>query len=85
MIDYSHHRGRARAALDETVALESAVQASLDLLAERGVLHDTLVIVTSDHSHSLSINGNPPRGNNILGTVHSSFIMSWFLSEVLIF
>ncbi|XP_054267620.1 alkaline phosphatase-like isoform X1 [Macrosteles quadrilineatus] len=67
MIDYSHHRGRARAALDETVALESAVQASLDLLAERGVLLDTLVIVTSDHSHSLAINGNPPRGNNILG------------------
>jgi alkaline phosphatase len=30
-------------------------------------MRNTLIIVTSDHSDSLTINGYPDHGNNILG------------------
>ncbi|XP_065335187.1 alkaline phosphatase-like isoform X2 [Cloeon dipterum] len=68
LIDQAHHRGTARRALDETVALDKAVEESLKMLH----LSDTLVIVTADHTHSLSINGYPDRGSDILGIAQRS-------------
>jgi alkaline phosphatase len=64
-IDHAHHGGNARRALEDTVAFDEAVRAALASVD----LRDTLVLVTSDHSHVFSIAGYPVRGNPILGTV----------------
>ncbi|CAH0726766.1 unnamed protein product, partial [Brenthis ino] len=67
-IDMAHHRGRAKLAVDETAAMEEAVKVALAMTDEE----DTLLIVTSDHSHTLTINGYPKRGSNIFGTTGPS-------------
>ncbi len=62
-IDHAHHAGNAARALEDTVAFDDAVKAALDLTDKE----DTLIVVTADHSHSLSIQGYPKRNNPILG------------------
>ncbi|PZO02809.1 MAG: alkaline phosphatase [Alphaproteobacteria bacterium] len=64
-IDHAHHLGLAGIALDETVELDHAVRTALGLVD----LSETLIVVTADHSHNLSIAGYPQRNNPILGTV----------------
>lgn len=64
-IDHAHHIGQAGVALDETVALDRAVEAALGIVN----LDETLIIVTADHSHNLSMAGYPRRDNPILGVV----------------
>lgn len=74
LIDYAHHRGYARKALDETVAFEEAIISSVHQLKQLKLLDSTLVIVTSDHSHSLAISGHAARGSNILGNSFSTLL-----------
>ncbi|XP_011148617.1 alkaline phosphatase isoform X1 [Harpegnathos saltator] len=62
LIDFAHHRGHAAQALLETVRFSDAVDATLRMVN----IEDTLVIVTSDHSHSMSFNGYSARGSSIL-------------------
>jgi alkaline phosphatase len=62
-IDHGHHLGNAYRALVETVEMANAVRTALELVS----LEDTLVVVTADHSHVLTIAGYPTRGNDILG------------------
>jgi alkaline phosphatase len=64
-IDHAHHFSNAYRALGDTVALSDAVQWTVDNVD----LSDTLIIVTADHSHTMTISGYPRRGNPILGTV----------------
>ncbi len=67
-IDHAHHLGNAHRALVDTIAFSDAVRAAL----ERIDLAQTLVIVTADHGHVLTIAGYPRRGNPILGTVEGN-------------
>ena len=63
-IDHAHHYNNAYRALVETLALEAALLAALPLVD----LADTLLVVTADHSHVLTLGGiATPRGNPILG------------------
>jgi alkaline phosphatase len=64
-IDHAHHMGNAYRALDETREFANAVRAALNAIDNK----ETLIIVTADHSHTLTISGEPKRGNPILGKV----------------
>jgi alkaline phosphatase len=64
-IDLAHHEGNAFRALTETVAMSDAVRAAMQATSP----DDTLILVTADHSHTLTFAGYPERGNPILGKV----------------
>ena len=67
-IDQAHHYGNAYRALSETVEFSNAIRAALAKVN----LDDTLVIVTADHSHTLTMMGYSARGNDILGLVRQT-------------
>lgn len=62
-IDTAHHSSKAHKALDETVEFSKAVQKAVDMTSE----DDTLIIVTSDHAHTMSYSGYAERGSDIFG------------------
>ena len=64
-IDHAHHLGNAHRALVDTIALSDAVRAA----RKQTSAEDTLILVTADHGHVLTIAGYPTRGNPILGKV----------------
>ncbi|KAH9632934.1 hypothetical protein HF086_002756 [Spodoptera exigua] len=65
-IDTAHHETKARKALDETAEFAKAVEAALRLVD----LQETLIVVTSDHSHTMTYSGYSKRGTDILGLVN---------------
>lgn len=50
-IDHAHHSTQSRKALDETVQLADAVRIATELTDS----HNTLIVATSDHSHTMTI------------------------------
>lgn len=62
-IDQAHHQNHARLALQEVLEMDDAIQVALDETSRS----DTLIIVTADHSHAMTLNGYAARGNDILG------------------
>lgn len=62
-IDHAHHEGNAFRALTDTIEFSNAVRKAVSMVD----LKKTLIIVTADHSHGMTISGYPARGNNILG------------------
>ncbi len=67
-IDHAHHSGNAFRALSDTVAFSDAVRTAMEMTSD----NDTLIIVTADHSHTMTFAGYPVRGNPILGKVQGS-------------
>ncbi len=61
-IDHSHHDNMAAMALHETLSFEKAIENAYKSLPT----DETLMAVTADHSHTLTINGYQKRGNPIL-------------------
>lgn len=66
-IDHGHHAGNAYRALTDTVELSRAVAVALEATDAA----NTLILVTADHSHTMTISGYPKRGNPILGKVET--------------
>lgn len=66
-VDHGHHAGNAARALSDAAALDEAVRTALEMTDAK----ETLIIVTADHSHTLTIQGYPARNNPILGLARS--------------
>lgn len=64
LIDKAHHINLAGDALNEAVEFSKAIAAAAAMTDPK----DTLIIVTADHSHGLTINGGA-RGASILGVL----------------
>lgn len=67
LIDKAHHISLAGDALNETVEFSKAIAAAAAMTDP----NDTLIIVTADHSHGLTINGGA-RDTSILGVLPGS-------------
>ena len=67
-IDHAHHFGNAYRALTDVLALDAAV-ARAEAMTDPD---NTLILVTADHSHTLTLAGYPRRGNPILGKVETA-------------
>lgn len=52
-IDMAHHANWARIALDETKEFSKAIEMTRNMTSEE----DTLIVVTADHSHTMTYNG----------------------------
>lgn len=64
-IDHAHHGNNAARALHDTIALSDAVARARAMTDAA----DTLIIVTADHGHVMTIAGYATRGHDILGKV----------------
>ncbi|XP_075163559.1 alkaline phosphatase 1 isoform X2 [Haematobia irritans] len=62
-IDHAHHETKAKKALDETVQFDEAIQQAYELTNPE----DTLIVVSADHGHTMTINGYPLLGTSITG------------------
>ncbi|RZF36964.1 hypothetical protein LSTR_LSTR004652 [Laodelphax striatellus] len=63
LIDLAHHANKAHIALHETIEFDMAIKKALEL----SNANETLIVVTADHSHTLTHSGYPIRGSSVFG------------------
>lgn len=64
-IDHALHATNAKRSLTDAVALDEAVKTALGKVD----LSNTLIVVTADHDHTMTINGYSAKGNPVLDLV----------------
>ncbi|QYF91587.1 alkaline phosphatase [Massilia sp. PAMC28688] len=71
-IDHALHDSNASRALSETIAFDDAIKAVIERMKvlDPG-LRNTLIVITADHDHAISMNGYGKRGNPILDIVRN--------------
>lgn len=67
-IDHALHATNAKRSLTDAVALDEAVKTALGKVD----LADTLIVVTADHDHTMTINGYAAKGSPVLDLVKNS-------------
>ncbi|KAH8321852.1 hypothetical protein KR067_006605 [Drosophila pandora] len=67
-IDMAHHDTYARRSLEDTAEFANAVKTARELTSDE----DTLIVVTADHAHVMSINGYPDRTQDITGLAQNA-------------
>lgn len=60
-VDTAHHSTYAKTAVDETKSFSDAIGVALRMTNPE----ETLIVVTADHSHTMTYNGYPDRSNDI--------------------
>lgn len=62
-IDKAQHENWGYGAITEMLAFDAAIKRALEIVD----ISKTLIVVTADHSHTLSINSDAPYESNVLG------------------
>lgn len=81
IIDSAHHRNFASKALTQVLQLEKAVEAAIKAVD----LDETLIMVTADHGHTLTMSGEPKRGTDIRGEWLSPHSLGWTPRQMMMF
>lgn len=69
-IDHALHGSNAKRALEDTLALDQAIEQTLAYMQRKDPgLANTLIVVTADHDHAMAFNGYTKINNPILGKV----------------
>lgn len=71
-IDHALHDTNASRAMSETIAFDDAIKAVMERMNKLDPgLRNTLIVVTADHDHTLTMNGYGKRGNSVLDIVRN--------------
>lgn len=65
-IDMAHHENWARIALEDTEEFSKTIEMARQMTN----INDTLIVVTSDHAHTMTLNGYPVSGINVCNDVN---------------
>ncbi len=71
-IDHALHDSNAKRAMVETIAFDDAIKAVIERMKVLDPdLRNTLIVITADHDHTITMNGYSKRGNPILDIVRN--------------